>query len=318
MDLAVDAFDGHPLVVSRGISGRLTLRDGRSGKAVTEVEGLAFPLRHLAIGGPKRRPLIIDVKPGAPIRVWDGRTLEPSKLLPLPRDLAAIAVGALGEEPILALASRFRLSIWRGWPLEQTTIVEVHAGWLARLFGIGQTMAVAVGQVEKQLALATVNSGRVRLWDARTGRLLTVLQDAVPQYIRGGGRGRLRPTLLAFGTIDNVPVLISVWSGTAAVWEARPGHRQILTRIEEDTSLRPMAIGAVGSRPAVAYWHAPTGGIVVRDLLTSRPLYRFPFPTSFPVVALDRNGLLVIGEERGIVAIDIAGRQPHQRVSQVG
>jgi WD40 repeat protein len=309
VNLAADSHHGRSLVISKGITGRLTMRDGESGKSLRSVEGLTSSLRHLALGGPRHRPLIIDAKPYGPVRIWDASTLEPAKLLPRPRGLAAVAVGDVGDDPVLAVASRYRISIWRGWPLEQTAIAEMDAGWLARLLRIGQTTTVAVAEVGKSLALATGNSrAQVRLWDPRTGNQLALLQDGKIQQtmlMRGG----VRRSVLAFGMFDDQAAVISVWSGAAAAWQARPDYQPLFTRIDADKDWMPVAIGGVGGRPAVACRHSTTGEIVVRDLWESHVLYHFPFPTSFPVVALDGEGRLVIGEERGLVAIDLAGGQ---------
>ncbi|MFJ6483493.1 WD40 repeat domain-containing protein [Streptomyces sp. NPDC091682] len=218
-----------PVAVVATDDGRLTARRPETGERKWQRAPSNSPLSVLVVGGSRRRPVVLAVDPG------DGARLHVHSLTsgrPLPGGLqgregvSAVAAGRIREKPVAVIGHHDgAVGLWN--PVSGTLRRNLSAA------GAG-VLSVALGAtVGGSLVAAAYDDGRLRVWDAETGR---------PRCFVPVGHA----PIIAVGDSSGRPVVVtaSPLGNTIRFWDADTGEPHATVTL-------PDAVGALSMTEGV-------------------------------------------------------------------
>ncbi|THC40889.1 WD40 repeat domain-containing protein [Streptomyces sp. A1499] len=214
-----------PVAVIATDDGKLTARRPATGERLWQCTPCSTPdapVTALAVGGSRRRPLVlsIDSLGGGRLRLHSltgGRpTHHPLQGLPC----VAVTTGRIGRKTVAAIAHHDGLI--ELWNLNPGARRRSLSG------GSGDAVSVAIGTTPiGPMVAATYEDGRVRVWDADTGRRRCLLTSGPAQ-------------MTAIGTSHGRPVVVTADPSrtTLHFWDVETGDIHTVVTL-------PEAIGAL-------------------------------------------------------------------------
>jgi WD40 repeat protein len=260
--VAIGEVDGASVVVSGGGDKTVRIWDirdwARAGHVPTDQE----PISAAALGEVDGAPMI--ALGGETITILDALTGEPEVRAPIdkrnPGTVVSLVFGEVDGEPVIVAGTD--TGTVRVWDARTLTPRTQPRDAYARGYGAG---ALAFGQVDGNPVFASGvrgeyilgPRGKVRLWDARTGKGRRPLE------------GKAEPgSSIAIGEIDATPVIVAGYEDVR-IWDARTGKLQ--KRLGTPTyGIIAVALGDIEGRAAIV-WGDSDGLVHVWDARTGRP-----------------------------------------------
>ncbi|MCK2240898.1 MULTISPECIES: WD40 repeat domain-containing protein [unclassified Crossiella] len=302
--VALARVDGHPVVLSGGLTGDLYRRDARAGGRVSLLRHGDLRITDIAVGTLGGRTVAVTGSPQAGVRLHDLASGLPLTDYPEPGAEKAWvhSVDLLWPERgpvIVGAGDEGRVWMWdvRTGELLLRWIVpddDHRAVWRAILL---DGAPVLVGLRAPYASDVTI--GHVLQYDLSTLTRRDVTIDAFEGY-------NARQSL-AVHDQDETPLLVFAdFEGTLAVWEARTGA--LVSRVVNTDDQRyqtALACTTVGGR-AVAVVGTQTGHLGVHDLRTGERIMDTVVPGGWiHCLAVDDDGLVAIGYGREVAVLDM-------------
>lgn len=259
----VFSADGRELATA-GADGKARVSDARTGKALAEFDA-GSPVSSLSFGENERLLVV-----GNEAWLWDWKTEQPARRLPVPAPIRAARLAARGHLLAVALDT-------------QVLLFDARNGGLLRALTVG---ASALEIDPGGMRVATATGSKVRLWDAVTGReIFKLAHDGKVNALAFSADGRRLATAAA--------------DARARVWDLETGEL-LGPPANLDGAVLDISLSANGTRLATLtarntahVWDAATGQpVTIRVMQNGRQLLAKLSPD---------GGWLLTGEDNGAV-----------------